>query len=137
MQPQLKPETIAKIKATMAAAGVAEADLEEKFVLGSGSGGQKVNKTASAVMLRHKPSQMVVKCQTTRSRESNRWLARRRLAEKILETVEGEKSARQQAVEKIKRQKRRRSRKQKERMLAEKRERSEKKEGRRPVDMPW
>ncbi|NLL84705.1 MAG: peptide chain release factor-like protein [Lentisphaerae bacterium] len=121
----------------MAAAGVAEADLEEKFVLGSGSGGQKVNKTASAVMLRHKPSQMVVKCQTTRSRESNRWLARRRLAEKILETVEGEKSARQQAVEKIKRQKRRRSRKQKERMLAEKRERSEKKEGRRPVDMPW
>ena len=47
----LTAETIAKIKARMALASVFEEDIEESFVLGSGPGGQKVNKTASAVRL--------------------------------------------------------------------------------------
>lgn len=118
--PYLKSASIAKIKETLARAGVDEADCDERFVLGSGAGGQKVNKTSSAVVLRHLPTQTVIKCQATRSREVNRWLARRLLAERLLERIEGARSARQQANEKVRRQKRRRSRRQKARMLDEK-----------------
>ncbi len=117
----------------MEAAGIHPEDLEEAFVRGSGSGGQKINKTSSCVQLRHLPSGMVVRCQETRSREANRWLARELLAERLLETRESELSARRQEAEKIRRQKRRRSRRQKARMLADKRHQSEKKQRRGPV----
>lgn len=133
--PYLKTESIAKIKASLVRAGVDDADLDERFVLGSGSGGQKVNKTSSTVVLRHLPTRTVVKCQATRSREVNRWIARRLLAERLLEQVEGERSARRQAAEKIRRQKRRRSRRQKARMLDEKRAHGERKAARRPVEL--
>lgn len=131
----LSVETIAKIKARMALASVFEEDLQESFVLGSGPGGQKVNKTASAVRLSHAPSGITVKCARTRSREMNRWLARRELAEKILEREHAALSARRQAAEKIRRQKRRRSRRQKAKMLDDKRRHSEKKAARAKVDL--
>ncbi len=127
----LSPETITKIQALMARAGLTEADLEEQFILGSGSGGQKINKTASAVRLIHKPTGKTVKCQATRSRENNRWMARRELATQMIETMEGEQSARQQEAEKTRRQKRRRSRRQKNRMLDDKARHAQKKAGRR------
>jgi len=117
----------------MARLGVREADLIEKFVLGSGSGGQKVNKTASCVYLRHVTSGIEVKCQWERSREMNRFLARRELCERLEQKIMGRASARQQAMEKIRRQKRRRSRRQKERMLDDKRQHSDKKQSRRSV----
>ena len=126
----ISPETIEKIKARMALASVFEEDLEESFVLGSGPGGQKVNKTSSAVRLYHAPSGLTVKVGESRSREQNRWLARRELAEKILEKVNAALSVRRQEVEKIRRQKRRRSRRQKARMLEDKRHQSEKKSAR-------
>ncbi len=132
--PYLKTESITKIKEALTRAGVDEADLDERFVTGSGAGGQKVNKTSSAVLLRHLLTHTVVKCQATRSREVNRWIARRLLADRLLERIEGEKSARQQASEKIRRQKRRRSRKQKARMLDEKRAHGERKSARKTVD---
>ncbi len=113
--------------------GIREADLGEKFILGSGSGGQKINKTSSCVHLLHKPSGTEVKCQRERSRELNRFLARRELCDRIEEKQLGAKSARQQAIEKLRRQKRRRSRRQKERMLEGKRRQSEKKAERRHV----
>lgn len=126
----ITPETIDKIKARMALASVFEEDLEERFVLGSGPGGQKVNKTSSTVRLYHAPSGLTVKVGESRSRELNRWLARRELAEKILEKECAALSARQQAIEKIRRQKRRRSRRQKARMLDEKHRHAEKKAAR-------
>ncbi len=126
----ISSETIEKIKARMALASVFEEDLEESFILGSGPGGQKVNKTASAVRLYHVPSGMMIKCGLNRSRELNRWEARRELAEKILEKVNAALSARKQEAEKIRRQKRRRSRRQKAKMLDEKRRHSEKKAAR-------
>jgi len=129
----ITPETIRRIEQLMERAGLQEADLEEAFVLGSGAGGQKINKTASCVQLRHAPSGTVVKCQRTRSREVNRWLARQELANRLLEKIEGEQSARRQAAERIRRQKRRRSRRQRARMLADKGHHSAKKELRRPV----
>lgn len=123
----LSPETIERIKAKMAVAGVAEEDIEETFVRGGGSGGQKINKTSSCVRLLHRPTGTQIRCQETRSREANRWLARRMLAEKMLEAARSEESARIQEAEKIRRQKRRRSRRQKARMLADKRMHSAKK----------
>lgn len=129
----LNPETIERIRIRMGIARVVEEDLEESFVRGGGSGGQKINKTSSCVRLVHKPTGFQIRCQETRSREANRWLARKMLAEKILEAQKSEESARIQKSEKIRRQKRRRSRRQKERMLAEKHKHSEKKAMRRSV----
>ncbi len=123
----IAPETIERIKSLMVEAGVFERDLDETFVLGAGPGGQKTNKTSNVVRLRHAPSSLSVKCGKTRSRETNRWLARRSLCELILEKERGIESAKTQAREKVRRQKRRRSRKQKQRMLDDKHAHSEKK----------
>jgi protein subunit release factor B len=114
--------------------GIRDKDLTEKFILGSGSGGQKVNKTASCVYLKHKPSGINVKCQRTRSRELNRYHARREICERMAERIEGEKSRRQQEAERIRRQKRRRSRRAKDKMLEGKRQQAEKKATRIRVD---
>ena len=130
----MTPDTIVKIRALMAEAQVYEEDLEESFILGGGPGGQKTNKTSSVVRLVHPPSGLQVRCGENRSREINRWLARRTLAERILARDRGRKSAEQQAREKKRRQKRRRSRRQRQRMLADKHAQSEKKSLRRPVD---
>jgi protein subunit release factor B len=117
----------------MAKLGIKDDDLTEKFIKGSGSGGQKINKTSSCVYLSHKPSGIEIKCQQERSQVLNRYIARRELCERIEERVLGEKSRRRQAMEKIRRQKRRRSRRQKDRMLEDKHKQSEKKTRRRPV----
>ncbi len=132
----LSPETIEKIKERMALASVFEEDIEESFILGSGPGGQKTNKTSSTVRLRHAPSSIIIKFGQSRSREMNRWLARRELAEKILEREQSALSARRQAAEKIRRQKRRKSRRQRAIMLAEKRRHGEKKAARGSVQIP-
>ena len=116
----ISPETIERIKSVMLEASVFEDDLEESFILGGGPGGQKTNKTSNVVRLSHEPSGLSIRCGETRSRETNRWLARRMLAELILERERGRKSAAQQKREKIRRQKRRRSRRQKQKMLDDK-----------------
>ncbi|KAI4706485.1 hypothetical protein J4E89_008903 [Alternaria sp. Ai002NY15] len=67
-----------------------DADLIENFLKGSGPGGQKINKTSSAVQLKHIPTGIVVKYQDTRSREINRKMARRILQERIEEMELGE-----------------------------------------------
>ena len=106
----ISPETIERIKALMEEASVFEEDLDESFILGGGPGGQKTNKTSNVVRLSHEPSALSVRCGETRSRETNRWLARRMLAEMILDRERKRKSSARQAAEKVRRQKRRRSR---------------------------
>jgi protein subunit release factor B len=130
----LTPATMARIRELMAEASVFEEDIEESFILGGGPGGQKTNKTSNVVRLKHEPSGLNIRFGETRSREDNRWLARRALAEAILERENRRKSARRQEAEKRRRQKRRRSRRQKQRMLDDKHAHSEKKAARRPVD---
>jgi protein subunit release factor B len=114
-------EKVAEIAALMQELGIEDKDLIEKFILGSGSGGQKINKTSSCVYLKHIPTGIEIKCQKDRSREVNRYLARKMLCETIKERLFQEKSKKQQAAEKIRRQKRTRSRKQKKKMLEGKR----------------
>jgi len=106
---------------------VAEGDLEERFIRGSGKGGQKINKTSSCVQLNHAPSGIEIRCQKTRSQADNRYWARKELCERIEGRVLGEKSKKQQTIEKIRRQKRRRSRRAKARMLDAKSKQGEKK----------
>lgn len=114
---------------------IKEEDLIEKFIRSSGPGGQKTNKSSSAVYLKHIPSGIEVKCSKDRSRSLNRYYARKILCEKIEEALKQEKSARRKKAEKIRRQKRRRSRRAKAKILEDKRKTSAKKEMRRPVTL--
>lgn len=91
-----------------------EAELIEKFILGSGKGGQKLQKTASTVYLKHLPSGLEIKCQDSRSRDDNRYFARERMCEKLHATISDEKTKEQLRVEKLKRQKKRRLRRAKQ-----------------------
>ena len=59
----------------LAAVGVNITDVEERFVRGTGPGGQKINKTSSTVWLRHGPTGIEVRCQRERSQSANRELA--------------------------------------------------------------
>lgn len=102
-----------------------ETDLIEKFILGSGKGGQKLHKTASTVYLKHEPSGLEIKCQESRSREDNRYFARMRLCEKLNAILSLEKSQKQQKIEKLKRQKKRRSRRAQQKILDDKSKHSE------------
>ncbi|KAF7875196.1 hypothetical protein EAF04_002368 [Stromatinia cepivora] len=85
-------------------APIDEADFTEVFLHGSGPGGQKINKTSSAVQLKHIPTGMVLKVQATRSRTQNRKIARQMLAERI-ELLEKGKESRVAIVGETKRKK--------------------------------
>ena len=71
---------------------IPENEITESFLKGTGPGGQKINKTSSAVQLKHLPTGIVVKCQSTRSREQNRQTARRLLSERLEEIEKGDQS---------------------------------------------
>lgn len=106
----VSPEKNAELQRRMAALGVREEDLEESFVRSSGSGGQHVNKSATCVQLRHRPSGLEVKCSEGRSQSLNRFFARRLLLERLAERM-GLATVKSTARDKIRRQKARRSRK--------------------------
>ena len=130
---QVSPDKEAQVAQRMAALGVSEAHLEETFVRSGGHGGQNVNKSATCVMLLHRPTGLRVKCQTTRQQGLNRFLARRLLLDKIEKLRHGYVASERARVEKIRRQKRRRSKRAKERMLEQKSLHAAKKDLRRSV----
>jgi protein subunit release factor B len=117
----------------MAALGVRETDLEETFIRSGGHGGQNVNKTSTCVALRHRPTGLRVKCQITREQGLNRLLARQLLLDKLQAARQAQENAERARREKIRRQKRGRSRGAKERILADKSRRAQKKQSRRGV----
>jgi protein subunit release factor B len=79
------------------------------------------------VVLHHRPTGIQVKCQKERSQALNRFLARRLLLDKIEARLTGARSAQEQAIARIRRQKRKRSRRAKLKLLADKRRQAEKK----------
>ncbi|NVN92620.1 MAG: peptide chain release factor-like protein [Desulfuromonadales bacterium] len=97
----------------MARLNVREEDLEERFIRASGNGGQHVNKTSSAVQLRHIPSGICVSASQERSQSRNRFLARRELLERI-EARSGVVTPEMRRITRLRKQKdRRRRRKEK------------------------
>ena len=108
-------------------------DIEEHFTRGSGSGGQKINKTSNCVELKHTPTDISVRVQKHREQSANRLSAYKLLLLKIEEEKRGKESERAQKRFKIRKQKQRRSRKAKEKMLEEKHHRSEIKETRKKI----
>jgi len=119
------------LKARLQRLGIFEQDLDEQFVRSGGHGGQNVNKVSTCVILKHRPSGLMIRCDEERSQAQNRALARKRLADRI-EAIEQARLAKERhAVEKIRRQKRKRSKAAKERMLQTKHHRSLIKKGRR------
>jgi len=102
-----------ELEARMAALGLREADIEEKYIRSSGPGGQKVNKTASYVYLKHIQSGLEVKMQRERSQALNRYYARKRLCELVEQKKFGSKSPAALKADKIRKQKQRRKRRSK------------------------
>jgi protein subunit release factor B len=123
----VSPEKQRLLLERMQALGVREQDIEEQFVRSSGAGGQRVNKVATCVLLHHRATDIRVKCQTERSQALNRFLARRILLDKIEAKLRGDRTTKEQEIARLRRQKRRRSRRAKLKLLADKRHQAEKK----------
>ncbi|MGJ8672060.1 peptide chain release factor family protein [Rubritalea sp.] len=111
--------------------GAPPSTLIEKFIQGSGSGGQKINKTASCVYLKHTPTGIEIKCQSDRSREQNRLTARQELFKKLQMLYQKAADEKRDTREKKRRTDRPRSRNSKNRMLKAKKQNSQKKNMRR------
>lgn len=106
---------------------IREEDIVESFIKSSGPGGQNANKTSTCVYLKHLPTGIEVKCQRERYQVLNRQLARGLLLEKIQQAKLKKIATERQRVEKIRRQKRKRSQRAKLKMLEHKRKHSLKK----------
>ncbi|MEO6875829.1 MAG: peptide chain release factor-like protein [Opitutaceae bacterium] len=117
--------------------GARAEDVDEKFVRGSGPGGQKINKTSSTVWLRHRPTGIEVRCQAERSQAANRQLAWAELTAKL----EARARTAVQAAEQVKEANRRRTRQksygQKIKMIESKKHRAKHKSKRGRVSGDW
>ena len=116
----VSPKKALELQELMRKFGVAESDFEERFVRSGGPGGQNVNKVATCVILRHRPSGLEVRCQQERSQALNRFLARRILLRRIDAQRLGERSDEARRIAKIRAQKRKRLKRTKEKLLRDK-----------------
>lgn len=112
------------ILARLARLGVRLADIEERFVRGTGPGGQKINKTSSTVTLRHEPTGVEVRCQDERSQAANRERAWQELCARLERRAADAKLAEQDAREVERRRNRPKSYHQKRIMYASKQHRA-------------
>jgi peptide chain release factor len=106
-----------EVEARFARLGLRVADVDERFILGAGHGGQKVQKTSSSVWLRHRPTGIEVRCQRERYQSTNRELAWAELCHKLDERLKAAVAERRDLQEKNRRRQRQKSRGQKGRMI--------------------
>ena len=126
-----------QIERRLAALGLRGADVEERFVRGSGPGGQKINKTSSTVWLQHRPTGVEVRCQAERSQAANRELAWADLCGKLEARARAAAQAAEQAREAERRRTRQKSHGQKVRMIEAKKHRAKHKARRGRVSGEW
>lgn len=115
----------------MVGAALSKKDVVESFVRSSGPGGQNVNKVATCVVLLHKPTGIIVKCQKFRTQFLNRQQAWEMLRQALQQRQHQQFLARQAQREKKRRQNRKRSVAAKERMLENKKKNTFKKQSRK------
>lgn len=120
----------ASLRARFVSLGMRPEEVEERFVRGTGAGGQKINKTSSTVWLQHRPTGVEVRCQRERNQSVNRMLAWTELAEKLERRRQQATSEARTVRELARRQNRQKSRGQKARMIESKKYRAKKKGGR-------
>ena len=124
----------ADVRRRLASLGVSPGDITERFVRGTGPGGQKINKTASTVWLRHQPTGVEVRCQAERSQVMNRARAWAELCAKLEARREAASAAAQAEREAERRRHRQKSRGQKVRMIENKKHRARIKQARRGAE---
>ena len=120
------------LKKLMSSLDIYEENIDENFIKGSGKGGQKLNKSSTCVQLKYK--NLEVKCQKTRSQSDNRFWARRELCDKIMELKNDFVSKKKREYNKIRKQKLKRSKRAKEKIMEIKINQSNKKKLRRKID---
>jgi protein subunit release factor B len=126
-----------QIDRRLAALGTRAEDVEERFVRGSGPGGQKINKTSSTVWLRHRPTGIEVRCQAERSQAANRELAWAELVAKLESRARAAALAAEQSREVERRRTRQKSYGQKIKMIEAKKHRAKHKAHRGRVSGEW
>ncbi len=129
--PQIELDVVRRL----AALRVDPGEVDERFVRGTGPGGQKINKTSSTVWLRHRPTGLEVRCQQERSQAANRARAWAGLCAKLEERNRAATAARQAEQAKNSRRRRQKSHGQKARMIESKHHRAAIKSGRGRVGM--
>ena len=113
-----------QIHRRLTALGVRPGEVDERFIRGSGPGGQKINKTSSTVVLRHGPTGIEVRCQAERSQAANREAAWVALCARLEAARQADRLARQGAREADRRRTRQKSPGQKARMIEAKKHRA-------------
>ncbi|GAB4538218.1 MAG: peptide chain release factor-like protein [Thermodesulfovibrionia bacterium] len=123
----VRPEKESALRNRLESLGINEGDIIESFIRSGGRGGQRLNKTETCVYLKHIPTGIEVKCQKTRSQGLNRYYARQILCDKVESLIKGREGSEAQRIYRIRKQKMRRSKRAKEKILTEKRLQSIKK----------
>ena len=96
-----------ELRIRMSGLGIFEDDIEESFILGGGPGGQKVNKTHAVVHLNY--GGIIIRSKKSRSRDSNRFFARRELCDRVSEQLGIPTKDNEKILKSIKQKKRRKS----------------------------